>query len=370
MSENLFDLNPGKLGFGFMRLPQSGDGFDMELVNKMVDAFMASGNKYFDTAYVYRGSERALGESLVARYPRDSYYIATKLNLMMADTREKMRECFQKSLERLGADYVDFYLLHGIGTRTGDTDDTYGAWDFLAELKAAGKARHIGFSYHGTPEKLDAILTKHPETEFVQLQANYIDWEDEDVQSRRLYEVCRKHDKPIVVMEPVKGGMLSSEKSAMMDVLRKANPNVSPASWAMRFIAPMEGVFVTLSGMSNWEQMEDNLATFKDLKALTTAEMATIKEAVAAIKAVPRVPCTECGYCLEGCPQKIKIPSKIDVYNDYLVYQALSRSRQQYNFSGEPWASACIACGACEKTCPQGIAIIETLAKIAELFEG
>ncbi|MCL2121878.1 MAG: aldo/keto reductase [Clostridiales bacterium] len=369
MSENLFDLNLGKLGFGFMRLPQKGDGFDMELVNQMVDAFMASGNTYFDTAFVYRGSEQALCESLVKRYPRESFRIATKLNLGFVDSKEKLAECFETSCKRLGVDYVDFYLLHGLGNRTGDKDDTMGAWTYLSGLKAAGKAKHIGFSFHGTPDKLESILTKHPEAEFVQIQANYIDWEDEEVQSGRLYEICRQYGKPIVVMEPVKGGMLASETSAITEILKRANPAVTPASWAMRFIAPKEGVLVTLSGMNSLEQMRDNLETFKNLKALSEAEMQTVQEAIAALKAVPRIPCTECGYCLESCPQKIKIPSKIEVYNGYLAYQSLPTSRRQYTFTGEPWASACITCHACEEQCPQNIAIPEVLAEITKLFE-
>ena len=368
MTNNLFDLNIGKLGFGFMRLPTAGNGFDMAQINKMVDAFMEGGFTYFDTAFVYRGSERALFESLVERYPRESFQIATKLNLHFADTQEKIISSFDKSCERLGVDYIDFYMLHGIGDRTGEKDEEMGAWGFLSGLKTAGKVRYIGFSFHGTPEKLESILTKHPEVDFVQLQINYIDWEDEEIQAKRLYEICRQHGKPIVVMEPVKGGMLASEKSSFAEIFKKADPGASLASWALRFIAPMEGILVTLSGMSSLAQMEDNLATMKDLKALSDAEMKTVNEAIAALRAVPRIPCTECGYCLEGCPQKIDIPAQIDIYNDYLTFQSLANSRQQYMFADEPKAGACTACRACEEQCPQNIGIADTLAKIVELF--
>jgi len=352
-----------------MRLPGSGDGFDTEQINKMVDAFMERGYTYFDTAYVYRGSERAMNETLVTRYPRESYQIATKLNLGDLKSNDELIVQFNKSCERLGVDYVDFYLLHGIGGRTENKDEDLGAWDFLAKLKTEGKAKHIGFSFHGTPEKLDEILQKHPEAEFVQLQLNYIDWENEDVQAKRLYEVARSYDKPIVVMEPLKGGKLSGEDSSFAKMFKAANPSASPASWALRFVASLEGVLVVLSGMSSFAQMEDNLATVKDLKPLTESEMKTLGEAIDALNAVPRVPCTECGYCLEGCPQKIQIPKMMDIYSNYLVYQTTANSEHAYRFMAGPAAGTCVACGDCEKTCPQGIGIVDILARLSAMFD-
>ena len=369
MAENLLDLNIGKLGFGFMRLPSLADGFDMGQIDKMVDAFLESGFTYFDTAYVYRGSERALCQSLVERYPRDRFQIATKLNLGGVNPGDDLNVFFEKSLERLGVDYLDVYLIHGIGTRTGDKDDTLGAWDLLNSLKAAGKAKHIGFSFHGTPEKLDEILTKHPETDVVQIQLNYLDWENKDVQSKRLYETIRKHNKPVIIMEPVKGGMLAGEGSAIAKVFKAADPSASVASWAFRFAAALEGVLVTLSGMSAFSQMEDNLATFKDFRSLSEGEMKTVGEAVAALSAIPRIPCTECGYCLEGCPQKIKIPALMKVYSDYLVYQTADSIARQYRFTESPPAGSCEKCRKCEETCPQGVHIVETLEKVSALFD-
>jgi predicted aldo/keto reductase-like oxidoreductase len=369
MAENLFDLNIGKLGFGMMRLPAQGDGFDIEQVKKMVDAFMQNGYTYFDTAYVYRGSERATGEALVERYPRDSFKIATKLNLGTVNSGDELEGCFQKSCERLGVDYVDFYLLHGLGERTANKDEDFGAWDFLNRLKAEGKAKHIGFSYHGSPEKLDAILTKHPEAEFVQIQLNYLDWEDEEVKSKLLYETIRRHGKPVIIMEPVKGGMLAGEDSSLAKVFKAADPNASIASWALRFAASLEGVLVTLSGMSAYAHMEDNINTFKDIKPLTDAEMKLIGEAVAAIKAVPGIPCTECKYCVESCPQKINIPSMIGIYNSYLVYRTTVNMGMRYRFIEGGKASSCEKCKKCEEQCPQNIGISEIIGKVSELFD-
>ena len=369
MSENLFGKSIGKLGFGFMRLPALEQGFDMEQINKMVDAFIGSGFSYCDTAYVYRGSERAVCQSLVERYPRDSFQIATKLNLGPVESPEQMREQFEKSMERLGLDYVDVYLLHGIGGRTGTKDEDLGAWDFISSLKAAGKVKHIGFSFHGTPEKLDEYLTKHPETEVVQMQVNYLDWENKEVQSRLVYETARKHNKAVVIMEPVKGGMLAGEESVIAKVFKAADPSASVASWAIRYAASLDGVLAVLSGMSTLGQMEDNLATMKDLKPLSEKEKATIQEAVDALNAVPRVPCTECGYCLEGCPQKIKIPEFMKLYSNYLAYRTTPSIARQYGFIESPRAKACEKCKKCEETCPQNVNIVETLEKVSALFD-
>jgi predicted aldo/keto reductase-like oxidoreductase len=369
MSENLFDLNPGKLGFGFMRLPRAEKGFDSEQIMKMVDAYMESGNRYFDTAFVYRGSERELRKTLVDRYPRDSFLIATKINLGNAESREQLPSMWETSIERLGVDYVDFYMIHGIGNRTGTKDDDLGAWDYLKELKAAGKVKHIGCSFHGTPDKLESVLEKHPECEFVQLQINYLDWDDKDVQSRGLYDVARKYKVPVIIMEPVKGGMLSSEGSPISKIYKAANPNASLASWALRFAMSLDGVFVTLSGMSDMGQMEDNLNTTKNFKPLTEDELKTIHEAVNVLNSVPRVPCTECEYCLEGCEAKIHIPEMMDILSDYMVHQAMTNLQNRYhNFAG-PAAKNCTQCRKCEETCPQGIGIVENLEKLSALFD-
>ena len=269
-----------KLGFGLMRLPRLEDGktIDVEQTKKMVDAFLAAGMKYFDTAFVYEGSEDACRQALVERYPRESYYLATKLNAGMPGlTEETAKQEFYTSLERTGAQYFDFYLLHAIGQKNIDKYNDWGIWEFAQEQKAKGLVKHVGFSFHDSAEMLDQVLTAHPEAEFVQLQINYADWESDSVQSRLCYEVCRKHNKPVVVMEPVKGGMLAVPPKAVKEIFEAADANASPASWAIRYVASKPGILVVLSGMSNLAQMEDNLSYMADFKPLNEAEEAVLK---------------------------------------------------------------------------------------------
>ena len=360
-----------KLGFGYMRLPRNGGKFDMEQIKKMADKFIESGGTYFDAAFVYEGAEVALRESVITRYPRDKVQIATKLNLHFVDDPAKYREQFNTSLERLGTDYVDFYLLHGINAGSSKKAEEIGAWDFLSELKSKGLIRHMGFSFHSSPEDLDEILGKHPEADFVQLQINYLDWESEKVQSRRLYEVARKHDVPIVVMEPIKGGMLTGDASPIAGLLKNANPDASLASWALRYTAQLEGVFVTLSGMSSYEQLVDNVATFADLKPLPDDEKAVLKQAVDIFNAVPRIACTSCRYCVNDCPSKIAIPTLIDTYNSYLIYNTTVNLDHGYRMWTRDGGKAgdCIACRVCEGICPQKLEIVDTLAKVSALFD-
>jgi len=361
----------GKLGFGYMRLPRKGGLFDMDQINKMADAFLESGGTYFDTAYLYEGAEVAMRESLVKRHPRGDVQIATKLSLHSADSLKQLKERFETSLERLGTEYVDFYLLHGIGVRASKKAEDLGAWDYLAELKAKGLIRHMGFSFHAPADELDEILAKHPEAEFVQLQINYHDWNNPDVQSRRLYEIARKYDMPIIVMEPLLGGLLTSTASPIADLLRSANPTASLASWALRFVAELEGVFVTLSGMSSMEQMADNIATYRDLKPLSDDERLTLGKALEILYAVPRIACTECRYCVKDCPSKIRIPDLINIYNRFLVHNTVINISNSYKWatmnSGK--ANDCIACRVCEDICPQHIEIVDTLANMSALFE-
>ena len=254
----------GKLGFGYMRLPRVDGEFDYTQINKMADTFLESGGTYFDAAYVYEGAEIAFRESVVKRHPRESFTIATKLPLNLVKPDNSMEDIFNTSLERLGTDYVDFYLLHGINSGANKVAEELGAWDFVADLKAQGKIRHIGFSFHGHCEDLDEILTKHPETEFVMLQINYFDWDRKEMNARRLHEIGLKHNVPMVAMEPLFGGKLASESSPIADILKKANSDVSLASWAVRFTAQLDGIFVTLSGMSTYEQVLDNIKTFEN----------------------------------------------------------------------------------------------------------
>jgi len=361
----------GKLGFGYMRLPRKGGAFDMAQINKMADTFLESGGTYFDAAYIYKGAEVALRESVVKRHPRRSVQIATKLPLDSAKSLKQLEERFETSLERLGTEYIDFYLLHGISARSSKKAESLGAWDYLAELKAKGLIRHMGFSFHAPPDDLEEILSNHPEAEFVQLQINYHDWNNPDIQSRRMYEIARKHNTPIIVMEPLLGGLLAAVNSPIADLLRSANPNVSMASWALRFVAQLEGVFVTLSGMSSFGQLADNIATYADMKPLSNDEQAVLDRALEALNAVPRIACTDCTYCVNGCPSNIKIPGLIGIYNDYLVHNTTTNLDGSYNWltanSGK--ASDCTACRACEDICPQHLEIVATLDKLSALFE-
>ena len=360
----------GKLGFGYMRLPRVDGEFDYTQINKMADTFLESGGTYFDAAYVYEGAEIAFRESVVKRHPRESFTIATKLPLNLVKPDNSMEDIFNTSLERLGTDYVDFYLLHGINSGANKVAEELGAWDFVADLKAQGKIRHIGFSFHGHCEDLDEILTKHPETEFVMLQINYFDWDRKEMNARRLHEIGLKHNVPMVAMEPLFGGKLASESSPIADILKKANSDVSLASWAVRFTAQLDGIFVTLSGMSTYEQVLDNIKTFENLKPLSAEEMAVIDKAVEVLRASPKVECTSCNYC-KDCPANIRIFHLINLYNDHLVHKTTTNLAGSYRWmtSGYGKAQDCTACGVCEDVCPQDLPIIETLAKVSELFD-
>jgi len=371
MSNTIQTEKIGKLGFGYMRLPRKNGAFDFEQINEMADAFLESGGTYFDAAYVYEGAEAALRESVIKRYPRQRMQIATKLPLHSAKSLKDLEKLFETSLDRLGTDYVDFYLLHGISAKSSKKAEAIGAWDYLADLKSKGLVRHMGFSFHAPPDDLEEILSKHPEAEFVQLQINYHDWDNPDVQAGRLYEIARKYNKPIIVMEPLLGGLLTGGTSPIAGLLRDANPSASMASWALRFVAQLEGVFVTLSGMSSNEQMADNIATYADLKPLTKQEQAVLDKAVGIINSAPRIACTDCRYCLSGCPSKIRIPDLIDIYNKYLVHGSTTNLGGSYRWvtSTSGKARTCTACRACEDICPQKIEIVETLTKVSDMFD-
>jgi predicted aldo/keto reductase-like oxidoreductase len=362
-----------KLGFGFMRLPRKGDKVDYEPMRVLVDAFLARGFSYFDTAYVYEGSEESLRETLVRRHPREKFQITTKLPTMMINKREELQTFFDTSLSRLGVDYIDYYLLHGISGAENEKCEKIGVWEFLRKLKDQGKIRHYGFSYHDNPENLDIILTRHPDAELVQLQINYLDWDSKDVQSRRLYDVVRKHNKPFSIMEPVKGGLLAGKGSSIEKVFRDKNPNSSVASWAVRFAASLEGLMVMLSGMTTMEMLEDNMNTIDNLKPLSEDEMKVVRKAVEVLNNTPGVPCTGCRYCVPNCPMKITIPALMDIYNEYLKYNAIANNNifafmMAIKDGGKP--SQCIGCKACEDHCPQRIGISEVMHKLAPVYEG
>jgi predicted aldo/keto reductase-like oxidoreductase len=371
MSETYLGQSIKKLGFGYMRLPRKDGRFDVEAVNGMVDEFMSHGFSYYDTSIIYEGSEEALRESLVKRYPRDSFQIATKISLYDVSSPEQQQDRLNTSLTRLGVDYVDFYLIHALGEASAKMADSFNTWEFLRGVKEKGYAKHIGFSFHGTPELLDDVLTKHPEVEMVQLQINYLDWDNPEVQSRRLYEIARRHNKPVSIMEPTKGGLLAGGESDVTALLRKANPAVSTASWAFRFVGELDGLITALSGMENIDQIRDNAATFEHFKPLTTDERALIAKAVEIINSTPRIPCTACRYCVPHCPKKIQIPMFIGIYNTFLVHRQKSSSGYTYasmtQFGAKP--DECVKCRACEKHCPQHIEISDVLARLVDALD-
>lgn len=373
--EKFFGENVPKLGFGLMRLPKLADGkIDIEQTKQMVDLFMEAGFTYFDTAYVYDGgeSEKAAKLALVDRYPRESYTLCTKLCAWMhSPDEEAAKQQFYTSLERTGAGYFDYYLLHALQRSNYKVYDEYHIWDFVKEQKAKGLIKYYGFSFHADPELLEELLTDHPDVDFVQLQINYADWENPGVSSRECYEIARRHGKSITIMEPVKGGALADPIQEVKDILKAADPDASVASWAVRFAASLDGIITVLSGMSNLEQMRDNLSYMKDFKPLTEAEKGVILRAQAALNGNKDIiPCTACHYCTDGCPMNIPIPEIFHVANHQRGNEAF-RGRREYTIAttGKGKASACIECKQCENACPQQLPITEHLKKCVEVLE-
>ena len=362
-----------KLGFGLMRLPRKADGsIDVDLTAALADRFIEGGGTYFDTAYVYEGSEEAARKALVERHARDSFTIASKLNARAARNREEARAQFDISRERLGVDYFDFYLLHAMGEGNYGAYNDYGIWEFLAEKKEQGLIRHLGFSFHDTPAVLDRILTDHPEVDFVQLQLNYADWENPEVQSRGVYEMARRHGKYVTVMEPCKGGLLANPPKAVKEMFDAAAPGKSYASWAFRFIASQEGIFTVLSGMIALDQMEDNLATMQNFVPMTEEEYALVSKAQDIILNGGSIPCTGCSYCTEGCPQQIPIPRIFRARNTQILYDMpLEKAKGEYAFAtmGRGKASDCVECRQCEDACPQHLEITRLLKECAAALE-
>lgn len=363
-----------KLGFGLMRLPKIGDDIDIEQTKVMVDHFMDAGFTYFDTAWAYAGSEDAIRQALVERYPRDSYTLATKNAAWInCKTKEDALNQFETSLKQTGVDYFDYYLLHNLGEQRTQYFDDFGMWDWILEMKKEGKIKNAGFSFHSTPEELNELLTKHPQMDFVQLQINYADRYNPAIKSRECYEVAKKHGKKVVVMEPVKGGLLANPPEAVEKVLNEANDQVSCASWAIKFAANLDNVMVVLSGMSNIEQMDDNISYMKDFDHLTDEEMHVITKAQEVMKRIPLIPCTTCNYCAKVCPMHIGISGSFTAMNMYTLYDNKDAAKGQYDWlvtdHGLKLASECIKCGACENVCPQHISIRNELMKVSTTFE-
>jgi hypothetical protein len=369
----MIDEKIGKLGFGLMRLPRKGDGIDVEQTKGMVDMFMEAGFNYFDTAWAYPGSEEATRKALVERYPRDSYLLATKNAAWRVKTKEEALVQFQTSLDRLGTDHIDFYLLHNLGNARTKVFNEWDMWEYASELKRSGKVRYIGFSFHSTAEQLEPLLKAHPEIDFIQLQINYSDWESDAVQSRKNLELARKYGKPVIVMEPVKGGLLARPPERVADILKEAEPESSCASWAVRFCASLDGVLTVLSGMSDVEQMRDNLSYMKGFTKLTEDQMDTIRRASEMLRTYPIIPCTSCNYCAKVCPANIGISGTFEASNQMILYNNRKFSGEQLQWlvqgQGTRPAEECLKCGKCEEVCPQQIHIRDELERCIEIFK-
>ena len=369
-----FRENPLRLAFGLMRLPKNADGsIDVPQVCEMADRFIAAGGTYFDTAFVYDGgdSEKAFKAAVADRYPRDAYTLATKLHATIGAADEAgAKQEFYTSLERTGAGYFDYYLLHAMQRSMYKKYDEYGLWDYVKDLKARGLIRHWGFSFHVDPALLEELLDAHPDAEFVQLQINYADWENPGVASRRNWEICRERGKPVMIMEPVKGGILADPIPAVREVLDSAGTGASYASWALRFAAGLEGVHAVLSGMSSLAQMDDNLKTMSPFRPLDESEMALIRRAQEALDADKSIPCTACHYCTKGCPMEIPIPEIFNVINRRKGSPEFRTIREyQIVTQGRGTAGDCVACGQCENACPQGLKIISLLRECRQALE-
>ncbi len=359
-------------GFGCMRLPMREDEVDITETCRMVDAFLDAGFNYFDTAhgYIQGKSEKALKECLTSRYPRDRYILTDKLTNFFFKKESDIRPLFESQLAACGVDYFDFYLMHAQSAENFKFFKSCHAYETAFALKAEGKVRHVGISFHDRAEVLEQILTEYPQIEVVQIQFNYVDYDDPAVQSRKCYEVCRKFDKPVIVMEPVKGGNLVNlpeEAKAVLDDLHGG----SPASYAIRFAAGFPGMMMVLSGMSSLEQMQDNLSFMQDFKPLTGTELSAVGKVQEIFKSMNLIPCTACRYCTDGCPKHIAIPDLFAVMNAKQIYHDWNADYYYNNVHTGPGrrASDCVKCGKCEKACPQHLSIRNLLEDVAKEFE-
>ena len=359
-------------GFGCMRLPMNGDQVDIAETTRMVDEFLAQGFNYFDTAHGYIGgkSELALKECLTSRYPREAYSLTDKLTDSYFKTEADIRPFFESQLEACGVDYFDFYLMHAQNADNFKRFKACRAYETAFALKAEGRIRHVGLSFHDRAEVLDQILTEYPQVEVVQIQFNYLDYDDIAVQSRKCYEVCRKHGKPVLVMEPVKGGSLVNLPEEAKKVLDDLHGG-SPASYAIRFAAGFPGMMMVLSGMSNMEQMKDNLSYMRDFKPLNETELAAVNKVQEIFHKMNMIPCTACRYCVEGCPKQISIPDLFAIMNIKQLHHDWNADYYYEEVHTAPGrrASDCLKCGKCEKICPQHLPIRKLLEEVAKEFD-
>lgn len=363
----VFDNVKKNFGFGCMRLPTVGERIDREAFCRMIDTFMERGFNYFDTARMYHSgdSERALYDCLVSRYPRESYFLVNKLSGPYFETADDVRPLFEDQLSVMGVDYFDLYLMHSQHAGNYPKFRACRAYETAFELKREGKIRHVGLSFHDTPELLDRILTDYPEIECVQIQLNYVDFDDPVVEGGGCYEVCRKHGKPIIVMEPVKGGALVRLPERAASLLEEQKGG-SVASYAIRYAASFEGVFMVLSGMSNDEQLADNLSFMENFVPLSDAEHALIREVTRIYRAENLIPCTGCAYCVDGCPASIRIPELISLLNSHKRGEDVSAAVREAKKGA--FSDACVECGACENVCPQHLPIRRILSRITKTF--
>ena len=376
MSEGMFSIRPragrGPFGFGFMRLPMNGETVDWDQTSQMVDLFLEAGFCYFDTAHVYLGgqSEQAIRRCLTERYPRESYLLADKLSASCFQTEGDIRPLIRRQLEICGVDYFDFYLMHAQDMKRFERFCELRAYETAFRLRDEGILRHVGLSFHDTADVLDVILTRYPQLEFVQIQFNYLDYDDGVVQSRKCYDVCRAHGKPVIVMEPVKGGRLASLSERERSLLDRFGPEKSSAGYALRYAAGFEGIEMVLSGMSSVEQMEDNLKTMRNFLPLTDGERNELEQIRDMIHGEKQIPCTACRYCTDGCPATIPIPDLFSCWNSFSSGNGWTSRKKYAGLTAEGGRAAdCLECGQCEDACPQHLPIRDLLKQVSRTFD-